>query len=249
MALVQTHAGVRAPSLREPTRRLPKVDDGKGGTATCSGDLTVAPKPNQNPTISCSTDRSPIMPGERTGITSTASDPDGDALTYSLQRDCGPGERRRPEGHVRFDRTAAGKLHRKVRCNDGKGGTAESSTNVDVQQPPPPPQATKAGDCGYNKAGVSRFDNACKRVGDDVALRLKNDPTAKLVIVGYADPKEPKATKTGGNPSGTSQEIPRREGHRRGAHFHARWRASKEKGQEKANRRVDFVIVPEGATY
>jgi hypothetical protein len=25
--------------------------------------------------------------------------------------------------------------------------------------------------------------------------------------------------------------------------------ASNEKGQEKANRRVDFVIVPEGATY
>ncbi len=45
-----------------------KVDDGKGGSATCSADLKVDPKPNQNPTISCSTDRSPIMPGERTGI-------------------------------------------------------------------------------------------------------------------------------------------------------------------------------------
>jgi hypothetical protein len=53
----------------------------------------------------------------------------------------------------------------------------------------------QAGDCGYNKAGASRFDNACKRVGDDVALRLKNDPSAKLVIVGYAERKEPKAAK------------------------------------------------------
>jgi len=25
--------------------------------------------------------------------------------------------------------------------------------------------------------------------------------------------------------------------------------ASKEKGEEKANRRVDFVLVPQGATY
>ena len=60
-----------------------KVDDGKGGTATCSTDVRVEPKPNQPPTISCSTDRSPIQPGERTGITSTASDPDNDPLTYS----------------------------------------------------------------------------------------------------------------------------------------------------------------------
>ncbi|HXJ76468.1 MAG TPA: flagellar motor protein MotB, partial [Candidatus Dormibacteraeota bacterium] len=60
-----------------------KVDDGKGGTATCSADITVAKKPNQPPTISCATDHSPILPGERTGITATASDPDGDPLTYT----------------------------------------------------------------------------------------------------------------------------------------------------------------------
>src|ERR1700719_1205004 len=33
-----------------------KVDDGKGGTATCAADITVAKKPNQPPTISCATD-------------------------------------------------------------------------------------------------------------------------------------------------------------------------------------------------
>ena len=66
-----------------------KVDDGKGGTATCAADITVAKKPNQPPTISCATDRSPIMPGERTGITATASDPDGDPLTYSYSATAG----------------------------------------------------------------------------------------------------------------------------------------------------------------
>lgn len=226
-----------------------KVDDGKGGTATCSADLTVAPKPNQNPVISCTTDRSPIMPGERTGITSVASDPDGDPLTYSYSATAG--QVSGDGAKATFDSTGLQPGSYTVKCmvNDGRGGTAEATTNVDVQQPPPPPQASKAGDCGYNAVGASRFDNACKRVGDDVALRLKNDPTAKLVIVGYADAKEPKAAKL----AETRAELAKKYLGEKGidaTRISTRvGEASKEKGQEKANRRVDFVIVPEGATY
>jgi len=226
-----------------------KVDDGKGGTASCSADLKVEPKPNQNPVISCTTERSPIMPGERTGITSTASDPDGDALTYTYS--AAAGQVSGDGAKATFDSTGLQPGSYTVKCgvSDGKGGTAESSTNVDVQQPPPPPQSSKAGDCGYNAVGASRFDNACKRVGDDVALRLKNDPTAKLVIVGYADAKEPKAAKL----ASTRAELAKKYLGEKGidaARISTRvGEASKEKGQEKANRRVDFVIVPEGATY
>jgi outer membrane protein OmpA-like peptidoglycan-associated protein len=226
-----------------------KVDDGKGGTASCSADLKVEPKPNQNPVISCTTDRSPIMPGERTGITSVASDPDGDPLTYTYSATAG--QVSGDGAKATFDSTGlqAGSYTVKCGVSDGRGGTAESSTNVDVQQPPPPPQPSKAGDCGYNAVGASRFDNACKRVGDDVALRLKNDPTAKLVIVGYADAKEPKAAKL----ASTRAELAKKYLGEKGidaARISTRvGEASKEKGQEKANRRVDFVIVPEGATY
>jgi outer membrane protein OmpA-like peptidoglycan-associated protein len=226
-----------------------KVDDGKGGTASCSADLKVEPKPNQNPVISCTTDRSPIMPGERTGITSVASDPDGDPLTYTYS--AAAGQVSGDGAKATFDSTGLQPGSYTVKCgvSDGRGGTAESSANVDVQQPPPPPQASKAGDCGYTALGASRFDNACKRVGDDVALRLKNDPTAKLVIVGYADAKEPKAAKL----ASTRAELAKKYLGEKGidaARISTRvGEASTEKGQEKANRRVDFVIVPEGATY
>jgi outer membrane protein OmpA-like peptidoglycan-associated protein len=226
-----------------------KVDDGRGGTATCAADLTVAPKPNQPPVISCATERSHIMPGERTGIISTASDPDGDPLTYSYAPSggqiVGTGDK------VQFDSTGLQPGSYTVKCSvsDGRGGTADASTNVDVQQPPPPPQATKVGDCGYAKPGASRFDNACKRVGDDVSLRLKNDPTAKLVIVGFADPKEPKSAKIAQERADLAKKYlgekdidASRITTRTGA-------ASTEKGMEKENRRVDFVIVPEGATF
>jgi outer membrane protein OmpA-like peptidoglycan-associated protein len=226
-----------------------KVDDGKSGTATCAADITVAKKPNQPPTISCATDRSPIMPGEQTGITATASDPDGDPLTYSYSATAG--QVSGDGAKAQFDSTGLAPGSYTVKCSvgDGRGGTADASTNVDVQQPPPPPQAAKAGDCGYNMAGASRFDNACKRVGDDVALRLKNDPNAKLVIVGFADKKEPKAAKLAQTRADLAKKYIVEKGVDASRISTRSGEASTEKGQEKANRRVDFVVVPEGATY
>ena len=226
-----------------------KVDDGKGGTASCAADIKVEEKPNHPPTISCATDRSPIQPGERATITSTASDPDGDSLTYSYTASggqiVGSGEK------VQFDSTGVQPGSYNIKCSvaDGKGGTADSSTSVDVQQPPPPPQATKVGDCGYTKVGASRFDNACKRVGDDVALRLKNDPAAKLVIVGYADPKEPKADKLAISRADLAKAYIIEKGIDASRISTRAANGSPDKAAEKDNRRVDFVIVPEGATY
>lgn len=224
-----------------------KVDDGKGGTATCSADIAVAPKPNQAPTISCSTDRSPIMPGERTGITAAASDPDGDPLTYSYSASGGTVNGSGPKAE--FDSTGLAPGSYTVRCSvaDGKGGTADASTTVDVQQPPAPPQATKVGDCGYTKVGASRFDNLCKRVGDDVALRLKNDPNAKVVIVGFADKKEPKAAKL----AAARAELAKKYLGEKGidASRVSTRTGEATAGAEKDNRRVDFIFVPEGATY
>ena len=57
--------------------------------------------------------------------------------------------------------------------------------------PPPPPQATKLNECQYpNKMKPWRVDNTRKAMLDDAALKLQQDPEAKLVVVGNADPKE-----------------------------------------------------------
>ena len=90
---------------------------------------------------------------------------------------------------------------------------------------------------------------ACKRVGDDVALRLKNDPNAKLVIVGFADSKEPKAAKLAQTRADLAKKYIVEKGVDASRISTRTGEASKEKGQEKANRRVDFIVVPEGATY
>jgi len=226
-----------------------KVVDGRGGTATCSADVQVAKRPNRPPVISCAPERNPILAGERVAINSTASDPDGDPITYSYS--ASGGQISGTGASAQFDSTGLSAGSYTVTCtaDDGQGGRTSATTNVDVQKPAPPPQATKVGDCGYNKVGASRFDNACKRVGDDVALRLNSDPNAKLVIVGYADGKEPKAAKLAEQRAELAKKYIVEKGIDASRISTRTGTASTEKGSEKDNRRVEFVLVPEGATY
>jgi outer membrane protein OmpA-like peptidoglycan-associated protein len=226
-----------------------KVDDGKGGTATCTADIQVQERPHHPPTISCSANPSTIMPGEKSTITSTASSPDNLDLTYSYSATAGQVTGTGPT--ATFDSTGLQSGSYKVNCSvtDSRGDKADSQATVDVQQPPPPPQATKVGDCGYTKAGVARFDNLCKRVGDDVALRLKNEPNAKVVIVGFADPKEPRAAKLAQSRADLAKAYLGEKGIDASRITTRTGQASTEKGAEKENRRVEFIFVPEGATY
>jgi outer membrane protein OmpA-like peptidoglycan-associated protein len=226
-----------------------KVDDGRGGTATCATDVAVNKRPNRPPVISCAPERNPIIAGERVAINSTASDPDGDPLTYSYSTTGGQVSGNGPT--AQFDSTGLSAGNYTVTCtaDDGQGGRTSATTSVDVQQPAPPPQATKVGDCGYTKVGAARFDNACKRVGDDVALRLKNEPNAKVVIVGFADKKEPKAEKLAQARADGAKKYLGEKGIDASRISTRVGTASTEKGTEKENRRVDFVFVPEGATY
>jgi hypothetical protein len=226
-----------------------KVDDGRGGTATCAADVAVAKRPNQPPVISCAPERNPIIAGERVKINSTASDPDNDPLTYSYSATGGQISGNGPSADFDSTGLSAGSYTVTCTADDGRGGRTSATTTVDVQQPAPPPQASKVGDCGYTKVGAGRFDNACKRVGDDVALRLKSEPNAKLVIVGYADPKEPKAAKLAQTRADGAKKYLGEKGIDASRISTRVGTASTEKGSEKSNRRVDFIFVPEGATY
>jgi outer membrane protein OmpA-like peptidoglycan-associated protein len=226
-----------------------KVDDGKGGSASCTADIAVQEKPHHPPTISCSADPSTVAPGEKSTITSTASSPDNLDLTYSYSATGGQVTGNGPT--ATFDSTGLQSGSYKVNCSvtDTRGDKADSQATVDVQQPPPPPQATKVGECGYTKAGVARFDNLCKRVGDDVALRLKNEPNAKVVIVGFADPKEPKAAKLAQSRADLAKAYLGEKGIDASRISTRTGQAVTEKGAEKENRRVEFIFVPDGATY
>jgi outer membrane protein OmpA-like peptidoglycan-associated protein len=113
-----------------------KVDDGKGGTASCAADIKVEEKPNRPPTATLSIERSPILPGERTGVTCSGSDPDNDPLTYSYTTT--GGQIVGSGSNAQFDATGLQPGSYGVKCvvNDGRGGTADASGNVEVKEPP-----------------------------------------------------------------------------------------------------------------
>jgi hypothetical protein len=223
-----------------------KVDDGRGGTASASVNVRVEPKPNHPPTITCSADRTSVFAGERVHITTSANDPDGDPLKYSWQAN--PGQIVGNGAAVDFDTSglAPGNYTVTVRVDDGRGGAADCSSTVEVKPAPVPPKAEKISDCAFGKPLSTRIDNVCKRILDDVALRLQNEPRGSAVIIGYSDPKEAKPEKIAGDRAtngvkylGEKGIDPSRVATRTGS------------GQAGAtdNRRIDVIWVPEGATY
>jgi outer membrane protein OmpA-like peptidoglycan-associated protein len=113
-----------------------QVNDGKGGTASCATDIKVEERPNRPPTATLSVERSPILPGEHTGITCTGTDPDDDPLTYSYT--ASGGQVTGTGQNASFDATGLQPGTYTVKCtvSDGRGGTADASGNVEVKEAP-----------------------------------------------------------------------------------------------------------------
>ena len=73
----------------------------------------------------------------------------------------------------------------------GLSTTASTQATVEAPPPPPPPQSSKLSECEFpNKVKPWRVDNTCKAILDDVALRMKNEPTSTAIVIGYTDDKE-----------------------------------------------------------
>jgi outer membrane protein OmpA-like peptidoglycan-associated protein len=177
-----------------------KVDDGKGGSASCAVDIKVEEKPNHPPTATLSVERSPIFPGERTGVTCNGSDPDNDPLTYSYATT--GGQIVGSGSNVQFDATGlkAGSYAVKCAVNDGRGGTADASGNVEVKEPPqikqleaklalhsiyfPTAQPTVAKPTGGLLPSQQVTLDA---LASDFLQYLKYRPEAKLILEGHAD--------------------------------------------------------------
>ena len=180
-----------------------KVDDGKGGSASCAVDIKVEEKPNHPPTAALSVERSPILPGERTGVTCSGSDPDNDPLNYSYTTN--GGQVVGSGSNVQFDATGLQPGSYSVKCtvNDGRGGTADASGNVEVNRPPEPPQVkqleaklalhsiyfpTAQPTVAKPMGGLLASQAATlEQLASDYKQYLTFKPGAKLILEGHAD--------------------------------------------------------------
>lgn len=163
------------------------------GTKCCA--IYVAPPPvvmptNRPPTVACETSKSLILPGETVRCRATASDPDGDpvALSWSASagRVTGAG------GEATFDSAgvmAPATVTIIVTADDGRSGVAQAQCPIRVEEPKraPEPITCTSGGFARNSARLNNVDKACL---DDVALRARQDPQGRVVLVGYADSTE-----------------------------------------------------------
>ncbi len=179
-----------------------KVDDGRGGTASASTDVMVEPRPNRPPTISCGANPTKIEAGQSATITSTASDPDNDPLTYSYASS--GGKINGTGSSVQFDSTgvAPGTYTVICRTDDGRGGKADSKVDVIVQKPAeqiqletklslhsiyfPTAQPTVKNPDGGLLASQQR---TMVLLAGDFKKYLTYKPDAHLILQGHADPR------------------------------------------------------------
>jgi hypothetical protein len=169
----------------------PKIK--KNGEATCTANYTVKEPPKNPPTMSCSASPASVQAGATSTVTCTCTSPDGVPVTVAGWTASG-GTVSGNGNTATLNTTGAspGPITVSATCTDSRGLTANSSSQVTVENPPPPPpKASKLSQCDFpNVKKPWRVDNTCKAILDDVALRLQQEADAKLVIVGNADPSE-----------------------------------------------------------
>jgi outer membrane protein OmpA-like peptidoglycan-associated protein len=229
------------------------AEDEYGNFATSTQEIKVTPKPIPPPSMTCTSARPSILPGERVGISANVTDTSGTPLTYTWRTTGGTIIGSGPT--VQFDSTglAPGTYTVTGRVENGKGQAGDCSAQVTVQAPPPPkPQASKIDQCLF-RTYSTRVDNVCKRILDNVALRLQNETGAHVVVIGYASAGKTKR----------SQQLAERRAAARAEHtkkylvskgvsadrIETRTGTATAGASVKENNRIEIIWVPEGATY
>lgn len=183
-----------------------KVDDGRGGTATSSTQVAVEARPNRPPAVSsCAANPTTVTAGQPVTINTTASDPDNDQLTYSYSATGGKVSGTGVE--AQFDSTGLAPGHYTVTCHvdDGKGGVADGTADVEVQAPAPPPEQRQlevrlslhsiyfptAQPTAQNPSGglLPSQQRTLTALAADFQKYLSFKPDAHLILQGHADPR------------------------------------------------------------
>src|ERR1041385_6686635 len=178
-------------------------DDGRGGTDTKTADITVDPKPNQPPKItSCAANPATIQVGATSTVTTTASDPDNDQLTYSYTTS--GGKVNGSGASVQFDSKGAAPGTYTVTCSvsDGRGGQDQANTQVTVQPNQQQAQLEQrlslhsiyfqtAQPTAKNPTGglLASQESTLTTLAQDFKRYLEFKPDAHLILQGHADPR------------------------------------------------------------
>lgn len=161
-------------------------------TASCSASFTV--KPFDPPTISCSASPGTVMTSGTSTITSVAVSPQNRPLTYSYAASAGSVSGSGSTAVFSSAGAPTGTVGITCSVADDKGHIATANTAVTVQAPPPPPQPHVQALCSISffsdAKRPTRVDNEAKACLDQIALNLKQQSDARVVIVGESNAAE-----------------------------------------------------------
>jgi hypothetical protein len=220
-----------------------QVTDNKKKSAGCSASFTVKEPPRNPPRLSCSANPSTVRSGEASTISCNCFSPDGRPLKYAWSASSGSISGSDATGQLDTVGLPSGAVSVTTTCSDDRNLSDSATTNVNVEAPPPAPQAAKMAECAFpSKSQPERVDNACKAVLDDVALRLQREADSKAVIVGQADASERQGAKVALRRANNSKKYLVKEKGIDPSRIETR--AGSEGG-----RRAEFVLVPPGVTY
>ena len=160
--------------------------------ASCAAPFTV--KAFEPPTLTCSANPSTAVSGTDIAIGTVGTSPQNRPLTYSYTATAGVIASSGPTAIL----TTAGLAPETitVTCNvvDDLGQTAKATTDVIITAPViaavPPTQDLCSLSFARDKRRPVRVDNEAKGCLDDIALPLKQQTDARLIMVGNSDPAE-----------------------------------------------------------
>jgi hypothetical protein len=160
--------------------------------ASCAAPFTV--KAFEPPTLTCSANPSTAVSGTDIAIGTSASSPQNRPLTYSYTATAGVIASTGPTAILTTAGLAPGTIT--VTCNtvDDLGQTAKATTDViitaPVIAPVPPTQDLCSLSFARDTRRPVRVDNEAKGCLDDIALTLKQQTDAHLIMVGNTDTTE-----------------------------------------------------------
>jgi len=204
---------------------------------------------NQPPTVSCAAERSEILPGESANLHATASDPEGDRLTYAWSASAGRVTGTDASATIDFTGTTPPATATvTVRVSDDHGNSASSNCSVSLIAPARHAEAVTciAGGFPRNLARLNNVDKACL---DDVAQRLGSDPRARVIVIGHCDSHE-RPSSVAGKRADAVKDYLVNERSIDGSRVETRSAAADTGADATAqagNRRVEVWFMPEGA--
>ncbi len=209
-----------------------------------------APPVNRAPTVACDPASASIRAGEVVSLRANASDPDNDNLSYTWTTS--GGRILGSTSSVQLDTagvTGPANLNATVRVADGRGGVAESTCNLRVAAPDRKPETMTCAATGFphNRSRLNNVDKACL---DDVALRLRDDPRSRVLIIGHANKNEARPELLSRQRAEATKAYLTRERGVDATRVTVRGDgASKAQAAPalQGNRRVEVIFVPEGA--